>query len=350
MIESLPDGDALIVIWFKILTLAGQVNEGGQLYISADIPYTEQLLANQFGRPITTVQLALRTFEQLGMIEVVDDIIRVSNWERYQNVDGMEKIREQTRNRVAKYRERKKELLIGSNRICAYCGGEGNTIDHVIPKVKGGLDIPENTVPCCENCNKSKNNKDVDVFLNDRLLRGERVCLEDILSNSVLNKYITFDYLQNRFVTLHSNADVTQCNADRNKNKRIEIESREEEPRNSEREIQEETDTNVSVKKKFVPPTVEEVSEYCFEQNLGIDPEAFVDYYNANGWMIGGKAHMKDWRAAARNWDRKRKADKSNPNSRYLTKGEQAKKDMDDFYQMTREWIEESTNDASGIR
>ena len=108
MIESLPDGDALIVIWFKILTLAGQVNEGGQLYISADIPYTEQLLANQFGRPITTVQLALRTFEQLGMIEVVDDIIRVSNWERYQNVDGMEKIREQGRKRVAKYRENKR--------------------------------------------------------------------------------------------------------------------------------------------------------------------------------------------------------------------------------------------------
>ena len=117
-------------------------------------------------------------------------------------------------------------------------------------------------------------------------------------------------------------------------------------------DIQEETDTNVSVKKKsvFTPPTVEEVSEYCFEQNLGIDPEAFVDYYNANGWMIGGKAHMKDWRAAARNWDRKRKADKNSPNNRYLTKGEQAKKDMDDFYQMTREWIEESTNDVSGIR
>lgn len=117
-------------------------------------------------------------------------------------------------------------------------------------------------------------------------------------------------------------------------------------------DIQEETDTNVSAKKKsvFTPPTVEEVSEYCFEQNLGIDPEAFVDYYNANGWMIGGKAHMKDWRAAARNWDRKRKADKNSHNNRYLTKGEQAKKDMDDFYQMTREWIEESTNDASGIR
>lgn len=113
-------------------------------------------------------------------------------------------------------------------------------------------------------------------------------------------------------------------------------------------DIQEETDTNVSAKKKFVPPTVEEVSEYCFEQNLGIDPEAFVDYYNANGWMVG-KAHMKDWKAACRTWERNRKKGNSAP-GRYMTKGEQAKKDMDDFYQMTREWVEESTNDASGIR
>ena len=111
---------------------------------------------------------------------------------------------------------------------------------------------------------------------------------------------------------------------------------------------EEETDTNVSVKKKFTPPTVEEVSDYCFEQNLGIDPEAFVDYYNSNGWMVG-KAHMKDWKAACRNWSRNRKKGNSAP-GRYMTKGEQAKKDMDDFYQMTREWIEESTNDASGIR
>jgi uncharacterized phage protein (TIGR02220 family) len=57
---------------------------------------------------MTTIQLALKTFEEFGMIETFNDIIHVSNWERYQNVEGMERIRLQTRARVAKYRETKR--------------------------------------------------------------------------------------------------------------------------------------------------------------------------------------------------------------------------------------------------
>jgi len=110
-IEAMPDGDALIVIWLKILTLAGVVNDGGMVYFTKDIPYTDQLLATEFNRPIATIQMALNIFEQFGMIEVVDSIIYVSNWEKYQNIEGMDKIREQNRLRKAKQREREKMLL-----------------------------------------------------------------------------------------------------------------------------------------------------------------------------------------------------------------------------------------------
>ena len=108
-IESMPEGDTLMVIWLKLLILAGDVNEGGYIYFTKDIPYTDQLLATQFRRPLTTIQLALHTFEKFEMIEIFDDVIRVSNWEKYQNIEGMERIREQTRKRVAKYREKKKD-------------------------------------------------------------------------------------------------------------------------------------------------------------------------------------------------------------------------------------------------
>ena len=107
-LENLPDGDALIVIWLKLLILAGNVNDGGYVYFTKDIPYTDQLLSTQFNRPLATVQVALQTFQQFGMIEIVDDVIYVSNWEKYQNTDGLEKIREQGRKRVAEYRERKR--------------------------------------------------------------------------------------------------------------------------------------------------------------------------------------------------------------------------------------------------
>lgn len=115
-IETLPDGDSIIVIWFKLLALAGSVNDNGFVYFTKDIPYTDQMLAAYFNRPLTTIQMAISIFEKYGMIEIVDNVIFVSNWEKYQNVDAMERIREQTRLRVAKHRELKKiECNVTSN-------------------------------------------------------------------------------------------------------------------------------------------------------------------------------------------------------------------------------------------
>ena len=57
-----------------------------------------------------------------------------------------------------------------------------------------------------------------------------------------------------------------------------------------------------AAKPRFSPPPVEEVREYCKERGNGIDPQRFVDYYTANGWMAG-KVKMKDWKAAVRNWE-----------------------------------------------
>ena len=109
-IENMPDGDALVVIWLKLLILAGEINDGGCVYFTKDIPFTDQLLATQFNRPLSTVQLALSTFQRFEMIEIVNDLIRVSNWEKYQNVDGLDKVREQNRLRQSAWRERQKLL------------------------------------------------------------------------------------------------------------------------------------------------------------------------------------------------------------------------------------------------
>lgn len=52
----------------------------------------------------------------------------------------------------------------------------------------------------------------------------------------------------------------------------------------------------------FTPPSIDEVSAYCTERNNGIDPQHFVDFYEAKGWMVG-KNKMKDWKAAVRTWE-----------------------------------------------
>jgi predicted phage replisome organizer len=107
-IESMPDGDAIIVVWFYLLCLAGETNDGGAIYMTRDIPYTEEMLATFMRRPLNLVKVALHTFKNFGMIDVVDDILMISNWAKYQNVEGMDKIRAQTRARVARHRANKR--------------------------------------------------------------------------------------------------------------------------------------------------------------------------------------------------------------------------------------------------
>ena len=114
LIDALPDHDAILVIWFKILALAGKHNRNGLLMMSDKVHYTDEMLATIFRRPLNTVRMALGIFEQFGMVEIIDGVITLPNWEKHQNIDGMEKIKEQTRNRVARHREKQKTLAQGN--------------------------------------------------------------------------------------------------------------------------------------------------------------------------------------------------------------------------------------------
>lgn len=129
LIDALPDHDAILVIWFKILALAGKHNRNGLLMMSDKVHYTDEMLATIFRRPLNTVRMALGIFEQFGMVEIIDGIIALPNWEKHQNIDGMEKIKQQTRNRVARHREKQKNLALGSNVTCNVTVTESNATE-----------------------------------------------------------------------------------------------------------------------------------------------------------------------------------------------------------------------------
>lgn len=126
LIDALPDRDAIIVIWIKLITLAGKLNTKGVLAISKNIVYTDEMLAQTFHRPLNTVRMALEVFENFGMVEKIDGVIMLPNWEKHQNIDGMEKIKEQNRNRAARHRQKQK-LLAQNN--------ESNVISNVTDNV-----------------------------------------------------------------------------------------------------------------------------------------------------------------------------------------------------------------------
>lgn len=110
-LRRLPDGSSIVLIWVMLLTMAGRCNSGGMIFLTENIPYTPKMLADELGFEESTVQLALEALERLGMIcRDADGILAVTGWEEHQNVDGMDRIREQTRKRVAEHRSRKKRL------------------------------------------------------------------------------------------------------------------------------------------------------------------------------------------------------------------------------------------------
>ena len=114
LIESMPEGDAIIVIWFKMLCLAGKQNNGGVFQINERFPYTDDMFATIFRRNVNVVRLALATFEKFGMIEIVENTVTIPKWEKHQQVDALEASRAASRKRVARYREKQRQLIAGN--------------------------------------------------------------------------------------------------------------------------------------------------------------------------------------------------------------------------------------------
>lgn len=206
-IEVLPDADSILVIWFKLICLAGSINDGGRVYFMETVPYTDEMLATQFRRPLNTVRMALDVFRQFGMIEIIDDFICLPSWEKYQSTDKLEQLKEQNRLRQKKWYDKQKAL------------------PNVSPNVR--LTQPNAT--------------DID--------KEEDLDIEE-------------------------DKEVKSTKADKP-------------PRAT----------------RFTPPTVDDVRAYCEERANNVDPDRFVDFYSAKGWMVG-KNKMKDWKAAVRNWER----------------------------------------------
>ena len=110
LIESLPEADSIIVIWFKLLCLAGKQNNSGVFMMGNSIPYTDTMLATIFRRKETTVRMALEVFEKFGMVELIDGVITIPNWGKHQNLEQIEARREYQRIYQKEYRQKQKMI------------------------------------------------------------------------------------------------------------------------------------------------------------------------------------------------------------------------------------------------
>lgn len=110
IIETMQDSDTMLIIWIKLLVLAGKVNDSGCIRIFKDIPYTTEQLAAVMTRPVGVIAQAINLFSKFGMVYINGSDMFITNWEKYQQVETLDKIKEQNRLRNVKYREKQKQL------------------------------------------------------------------------------------------------------------------------------------------------------------------------------------------------------------------------------------------------
>jgi predicted phage replisome organizer len=109
-LRRLPEGNSIVLIWVMLLTMAGRCNASGMIFLTENIPYTPKMLADELDFEENTVVLALRALEDLNMVVTNRGYFTIAGWEEYQNIDGMEKIKEQNRLRQKKWYDKQKEL------------------------------------------------------------------------------------------------------------------------------------------------------------------------------------------------------------------------------------------------
>lgn len=109
-LRRLPDGNSIVLIWVMLLTMAGRCNAGGMIFLTENIPYTTKMLADELGFEENTVKLALSALENCDMVVMNRGHFAVAGWDEYQNIEGMDKIRESKRLAQAKWRAKQKAL------------------------------------------------------------------------------------------------------------------------------------------------------------------------------------------------------------------------------------------------
>ncbi|SUQ54935.1 phage replisome organizer N-terminal domain-containing protein [Clostridium neonatale] len=109
MIDARDDRDVIHYIRGRLNALAGKVNRNGELYMTETKPYTIKTLAIEFNRDFEVVKEAVKVLKSLEVIEITEDrVLKISDWEIDQNIEGLERIRKQTSERVARHRAAKK--------------------------------------------------------------------------------------------------------------------------------------------------------------------------------------------------------------------------------------------------
>ena len=333
LIESLPEADSIIVIWFKLLCLAGKINNSGVFMMNDKVAYTDKMLAAIFRRKETTVKMALDTFERFGMIEIIDDVITIPNWGKHQNLDSIESKRNYQREYMREYREKQKHLVCKTNSKANSKTNSKANVSRADNNISNSISS-SNSDSYINNITKIVNERNYSVLVNNKVItwllykKEKKQPYKPIGLTQLLNKIdkkileyseedvcwvidecmeknyqgIIWDLLEKK-----DNKNTGSAYMDAIKNRVSQVDECLPQDSIGKDSIDKDSiEEKKKTAKRFTPPTVDEVRAYCQERHNGIDPETFVDFYSSKGWKVGSNP-MKDWKAAVRTWEKRNK-------------------------------------------
>ena len=184
-IESLPEGDTILAIWFKLLCLAGTINDAGLIYITKKMPYTVETLAEELRRPIKTVRMALTTFENFDMVAVAGDgILQIVGWAEHQGGAAVpETAAEKNRLRQQRYRDRQKMLPAGQTETAENVteNNESNVTRNVTNNDNDNVTVTLRNAPRIRIRNREREERDLSYTTESKLQEG---AVDNFVDNS----------------------------------------------------------------------------------------------------------------------------------------------------------------------
>ena len=334
VIETMPDADAIYSIWFKLLAFVGRQNSNGVFLIhtggdAEDLPITEEVISTVTRRPITTVRLALSTFEHLGLIERVDGVYAYTDWDRFvdqQRLRALEERREQKALGAAEKKRSKEEIVL------AYVAEHPDASQREIVAATG---IPRTSVRrYLKSLNALPSSAAVEVGQKGGPSGPNSGPLGRATAHGMAHPV---SHQKTQVDTYEIGESEVGHSKIENKMKDIDTS-----PSSSDA-----AGDNVTGR-GTAHPTLAEVRAFCSEQRLRIDPDRFFAVNEGRGWVTTTGKPVDDWNGLAVKWDQNQTSPAPSAARREAPKGKKALPSVEEvmqIYSCGRETAEEMLRD-----
>jgi predicted phage replisome organizer len=339
-LRKLPDGDKLIIAYLK-MQLKSLKTEGFIKYDSI-LPSNIEELSMILDEDINIITLLINALQKVGAIEILDDgsfyMIAMQDLigKEGQSAERVRKFRERQKEKEIKMLEEPKQPKTNAQRQRQFRAKKNCEQKQHIPYIEDYINnkryngnyyiVIQRDKYKCAICGSIENlcvhhidgydEKDFTKSNENKMITLCRNCHSNIHAGNKIDEDIlnSIDYYEESNEMLPSNTDVTKCNTEIEIEKDIEIDIKEKK------------------KRKFQPPTLEEIKQYILEKGLKVNAEQFYNYFTEGNWIDAKGNKVKNWKQKLLTWNKYQVDVKEEKKTNYNNYDQRQYDNMEKFY------------------